>query len=106
MSHPDIDFGSTNPDQVKHYTGIFKGVTLEDLKQNRIKARHALLVKLTCAGHSAVAWDYWTARDVKQKHQRQYLSNFDRKHSEYIFQVPKAEQYAIDKTLAETGWQL
>jgi hypothetical protein len=106
--HNGIEFGSTNPQRVNWFKSL--DLTVDAIKQNTITNRHSLMLQLACAGHCQLANDYFHARELHYRLEKEFKSMFDKNRTttKYkgtdMFIWDAARQYAIDQTFSDTGF--
>ena len=110
MKHDTIHFSSVNRFQVEHYEKILTGVSEQDIKDNKIEGRHALLLNMGLAGDCPLFDEYMRIRGKKQNYYDQYMKQAGKYTTKVIYNGKDAlvwyaaEDYASDMVKLKYGW--
>ena len=107
MEHETIQFSSTNVNQVNHYAVVLKKCSIEDIKKNRIKGRHSLLLNMFMAGNSPVSGEYFKVRFEKYKIIEELVENTPISYYKSKFIIIEETENKVNSIILDTyGWNL
>lgn len=64
LNHQTITFRSINPKKVEKYDRILGGLSLEDVKKDRMNCRHTILLDMAADGESPISDEYLRLRGI------------------------------------------
>lgn len=99
-------FGSTNPEKVKHVKKLFEnGLTVDDIKNNNMINRHALMINLACWGNCSLTKDYDQARETRRALYDDLINSLPKYHSNRVLWRDAGWNMIADELYRITGWR-
>jgi hypothetical protein len=105
IEHPTIKFSSTSKTQIDFYEKILKDVSLDDIKENRVAARHTLLVNMACAGECYLIDELIQAVKMRYGLVKDHMQKFKKK-SDYMSIKERVTKMYNNEVYLKTGWRL
>ncbi len=106
LNHPTIEFGSISKKAVDAAIKAFNNLTLDDIKNNNVTNRHALLFQFGLAGDFPLLSEYMGAREMLYNIKQDKADNYPKHSAQLVLDRPRIEIAAAKEVQARTGWIL